>query len=79
MPQDSDIKVAVLATGTELLSGELLDSNSRDIARLLGAIGLRLSRVVTVGDWLGDIADELADLAERFDLVLVTGGLGPTE
>ncbi|GAB4171644.1 MAG: competence/damage-inducible protein A [Geothermobacteraceae bacterium] len=79
MPQDPDIKVAVLTTGAELLSGELLDSNSRDIARLLGAIGLRLSRIVTVGDRLQEIADELAGLAARFDLVVVTGGLGPTE
>ncbi len=79
MPQDSDIKVAVLTTGAELLSGELLDSNSRDIARRLAPLGLRLSRIVTVGDRRQEIADELADLAARFDLVLVTGGLGPTE
>jgi len=53
------LEIAVLATGGELLSGELSDSNSASIARHLAGIGLSLNEVRVVGDREADIADAL--------------------
>jgi len=72
------LKIAVLAVGDELLSGEIADTNTMRIARGLGGHGyaLRESRCVT--DVEVDIEEALLALAERHDTVIVTGGLGPT-
>lgn len=70
--------VAVLATGSELLSGELSDSNGAVIARQLAGIGLALSEIRVVGDGESEIADALQQLAARYRIVITTGGLGPT-
>ncbi|PLX86288.1 MAG: damage-inducible protein CinA [Desulfuromonas sp.] len=73
-----DVKIAVLAIGDELLSGEMDDTNTARIARLLGARGLALRESRTVGDAEEDIAEAMRHLAERHQAVIVTGGLGPT-
>jgi len=72
------LDIAVLATGSELLSGELSDTNSAAIARCLAGRGLGLKRVLVVGDREADIAEALAELARCHQVVIVTGGLGPT-
>ncbi len=71
--------IAALTTGSELLSGEMVDGNTRRIAERLAAIGLRLRASVTVGDRQEDIVTALRQLAGRFRAVIVTGGLGPTD
>ncbi|HKI51479.1 MAG TPA: competence/damage-inducible protein A [Geothermobacteraceae bacterium] len=71
-------RIAVLATGTELLSGELSDSNSAVIARQLARVGLQLAEVRVVGDSEADISAALQQLAEGNRVVICTGGLGPT-
>ncbi|TYO97499.1 competence/damage-inducible protein cinA [Geothermobacter ehrlichii] len=71
--------IAVLTTGSELLSGELVDGNTRKIAGRLAENGLKLRASLTVGDRLEDIVDALRQLAGRFRAVIVTGGLGPTD
>lgn len=78
MNRGPELKIAVLATGSELLSGERSDTNSARIARLLGSAGFRLSEVRVVDDREEEIARALAELAGRYQLVIVTGGLGPT-
>jgi len=72
------LSIAVLATGDELLSGELSDTNSATIARELAGHGLALQRVMVVGDREPLIAEALDQLARNHRLVIVTGGLGPT-
>lgn len=72
------LTIAVLATGEELLSGELSDTNSAVIARELAAHGLALQQVRVVGDREQSIAAALDQLAREHRLVIVTGGLGPT-
>jgi competence/damage-inducible protein CinA-like protein len=72
------LDIAVLATGTELLSGELSDSNSAAIARALASIGLSLREIRVVGDREQDIAEALLQLSGRYPVVITTGGLGPT-
>lgn len=70
--------IAVLTIGDELLSGEVQDSNLQSIATALRPLGLSVSRHVTVADSVDDIATEVDALARSCDVVIVTGGLGPT-
>jgi nicotinamide-nucleotide amidase len=69
---------AILAVGSELLGTERLDTNSLRLTRLLEQHGVELRRKAVVGDAIAEMAAELRLCCERVDLVLVTGGLGPT-
>src|SRR6478736_4325989 len=67
----------VLNTGSELLLGQVLNTHARFFGQALFPLGLRISRQVTVPD--GDpIREALAETFGRADVVLITGGLGPT-
>jgi nicotinamide-nucleotide amidase len=68
----------IIAIGTELLLGETADTNTRFIARTLRGLGVDLYRTQTVGDNPGRIAAAVADAQQRADIVITTGGLGPT-
>lgn len=68
----------IIAIGTELLLGELIDTNSATIAKKLQSLGLPLHYTVTVGDNLDRIVTVLQHSLARSDLVITTGGLGPT-
>jgi molybdenum cofactor synthesis domain-containing protein len=69
---------ALLIIGNEILSGKIAEANLRVLARTLGSIGVRLERAVTVLDDRASIAAEVSALAERFDVVFTSGGVGPT-
>jgi nicotinamide-nucleotide amidase len=68
---------AVLVTGSEILLGLVEDRNSGFLARELDVLGVDLRRVLSVGDGLDEIGEGLAELAGH-DLLLTSGGLGPT-
>lgn len=68
----------IISTGEELLSGALIDTNSAWLCEQVRALGLTPQRITTVGDVLSDIVAVLRDAAARSDVVVVTGGLGPT-
>lgn len=68
----------IIAIGTELLLGETADTNTRFIARTLRGLGVNLFRAVTVGDNAGRIAGAIREAMQRAEIVLTTGGLGPT-
>ena len=71
------MRVEVLNTGTELLLGHVVNTHLKYLAEALFPVGLRIGRQVTVPD--GDpIRDALAETFGRADIVIVTGGLGPT-
>jgi len=72
------MRVEVLNTGTELLLGSVLNTHPRIFAEALWPLGLRLDRQVTVPDGGTGIRDALAETFGRADIVLMTGGLGPT-
>lgn len=72
------LRLSVLTIGDELLSGELSDTNTAAIARLLAPQGLKIRDRLTVADDETEIAEALSLLAAKRDLVIVTGGLGPT-
>lgn len=72
------MKAAILAVGSELLGTERLDTNSLRLTRVLDRHGVELRAKGVLGDSEEEIAAELRRLLDRYDVVLVTGGLGPT-
>jgi nicotinamide-nucleotide amidase len=68
----------IVSIGTELLLGEIVDTNSNHIARTLRDIGVNLYYMTAVGDNLQRITDVLKLGLARSDLIITTGGLGPT-
>lgn len=68
----------IVTIGTELLLGEIQDTNSKYIARVLRDIGIDLYRLTTVGDNVHRITATLQEALMRADIVITTGGLGPT-
>jgi len=72
------MRAEVITIGTELLLGESVDTNSAYIGQQLASIGLDLHYKTTVGDNRGRIAEVLRAALERCDMVITTGGLGPT-
>jgi len=72
------VRAVILSIGTELVSGLRLDTHSRDIARALMAVGLDVARHVTVDDVQRDVEAALGAACAEADVVVATGGLGPT-
>src|SRR3954465_12040571 len=68
----------LLAIGTELTVGETTDTNSGELARSLVAHGVTVARTSSLPDELGVVVDALRTALARADLVVTTGGLGPT-
>lgn len=68
----------VVAIGTELLLGEIADTNTQAIARGLRRLGIDLFRTTVVGDNPRRIADAILESLSRSHIVITTGGLGPT-
>ncbi|MGH2619279.1 MAG: competence/damage-inducible protein A [Anaerolineales bacterium] len=68
----------ILTIGTELLLGEIVDTNTQTIARELRAIGLDLYRTASVGDNVERIAEAVREASQRAEVVITAGGLGPT-
>ena len=73
------VQVALLLTGNELMSGDTIDSNSSRIALALGAHKIGVGKKITVGDDPILLSDSLMDLCASADVVIINGGLGPTE
>jgi len=69
---------ACLAVGSELLGDHRLDSNSLTITRVLARYGMTVEEKRVAGDSVERVAVAIRELLERHDLVVVTGGLGPT-
>jgi competence/damage-inducible protein CinA-like protein len=68
----------ILTIGTEILLGDLLDTNAAWISGRLAALGVSIYRHTTVGDNKKRITAALKEAVSRADLVITTGGLGPT-
>ncbi len=67
-----------LAVGTEILLGSLVDTNTAWLSQRLAASGVAVYRHTTIGDNRGRLVAALSEAATRADLVISTGGLGPT-
>ena len=79
MPPERHIRTAeLLSIGSELTVGETRDTNAGDLARSLTGIGVAVGRIQAMPDDLGTVRDAIATAVGRADLVVSTGGLGPT-
>ena len=68
----------IITIGTEILLGEIVDTNTRHIARTLRGMGVDLYRTITIGDNIERIAEAIHNSMNRAEIVITTGGLGPT-
>jgi len=73
------MNIEILTIGNELLNGDLADTNTQRFGTLLRELGLPVRRAQTVPDTLDVIVQALQTAISRADVVLVSGGLGPTE
>src|SRR6187401_2054413 len=73
------MRCEIVAVGTELLLGQIVDTNSSWMGERLALIGVEHQRQTKVGDNLGRITDGIREALERADAVIVCGGLGPTQ
>src|SRR5260370_21896516 len=73
------MRAEIISCGTELLLGHITDTNATYLAQSLASLGIDLYFVSQVGDNQGRIVETLRRAWERSDLVIITGGLGPTE
>lgn len=74
----SKSKAEILTIGDEILYGQLLDTNSQWISAELDKVGIKTIRKTTVSDSKEDILTAFKEAEARADMVLITGGLGPT-
>ena len=74
----SEVKIELITTGSELLLGQVLNSHPGYLSGRLAGMGLGLARQTSVGDGKEKIAAVVQEAWERSELVIVTGGLGPT-
>jgi competence/damage-inducible protein CinA-like protein len=72
------MEAEIITIGTEILLGEIVDTNTRTLARALRDIGLDIYRTSTIGDNVGRIAQSIQESIGRASAVITTGGLGPT-
>jgi len=72
-------RAEIIAIGSELVSGQGLDTNSQWLSRELEAVGIPVAFHTTIGDQLDDHISAFRIAAKRAELVIVTGGLGPTQ
>jgi len=73
------MKVEIITIGDELLIGQVVDTNSAWMGKILNDNGFQVSRKVAVGDEVSDIKKALEEACNRVPVVLITGGLGPTK
>ena len=73
------MRAEILSVGTELLLGQIVDTNANFLAQQLPALGLDLYYVSQIGDNLQRLADAFRRGLERSDIIISSGGLGPTE
>jgi nicotinamide-nucleotide amidase len=73
------MRAYVLSIGSELIGGHLTDTNATFLAQELAAQGIELLHVIQVGDDLDRLMRTLANAVDEADLVICTGGIGPTD
>ena len=69
----------IITIGDELLIGQVVDTNSAWMGQELNKIGIEVLRIVSIRDREKEILEAIDNAMERVNIVLVTGGLGPTK
>ncbi|MEB2775500.1 competence/damage-inducible protein A [Algoriphagus sp. D3-2-R+10] len=73
------VRAEIIAIGDELLYGQIVDTNSHWISQELDLLGVKVVRKTTIGDDRKDILAAFVSAEARADIILITGGLGPTQ
>lgn len=73
------LRVELITIGNELISGEVVDTNAASMAAALSEVGLEVAFITTIGDFSLSIQDALRKAQERAEVIIVSGGLGPTQ
>jgi nicotinamide-nucleotide amidase len=73
------MKATIVTIGDEILIGQIIDTNSGFIAKSLDKIGVEINEMISISDDKKHILDTFAALQNKVDLVIITGGLGPTK
>lgn len=73
------VNAEIISIGDELLYGQTLDTNSHWISARLDELGIKVRRRITIGDEREEILSSLKDSESRAEVILITGGLGPTK
>ncbi|MGN0190104.1 MAG: CinA family nicotinamide mononucleotide deamidase-related protein [Candidatus Cryptobacteroides sp.] len=77
--ENNQITASVCTIGDEILIGQIVDTNSSAIARALNEKGIKVSRMISIGDNRDQIVTSLENELKDNEIVIVTGGLGPTD
>ncbi len=72
-------KASICTIGDEILIGQIVDTNSSHISQSLNALGIRVTRMTSIGDDHDTIVNSLSEELTANEIVIVTGGLGPTK
>ena len=72
-------QASICTIGDEILIGQVVDTNSSHISQSLNSLGIKVTRMVSIGDDHDTIVNALTEELTRNDIVIVTGGLGPTK
>ncbi len=76
---DKNTLVEIITIGDEILYGQLLDTNTHWMSEALDAAGFKVLRKTSIGDSVSETLNILAESEKRADIILITGGLGPTQ
>ena len=76
---NAPMRAEIIAIGSELTSGQSLDTNSQWLSQQLSALGITVAFHTTLGDVMADHLAAFRIASDRADLVVMTGGLGPTQ
>jgi len=68
----------IIVIGNEVLSGKVVDVNSPYLCQELRGLGVDVERITTIPDVIETIASEVREMSRRYDLVITSGGVGPT-
>ena len=72
------ISAKIITIGDEILIGQIIDTNSTFISKQLISIGVEVREILTISDNKEDILNAFTDSVNKFDIIITTGGLGPT-
>ena len=76
---NANMKATIITIGDEILIGQIVDTNSAFIAKSLDKIGVEISEIISISDSKEHILETFTKLQNAVDLVVITGGLGPTK
>ncbi|MDI4707165.1 molybdopterin-binding protein, partial [Pseudoalteromonas shioyasakiensis] len=75
----TNVKAEIIAVGTELLLGQIANTNAQWLSNQLASLGINVYQHGVVGDNLNRVQEAFEQAQKRSDIIIVTGGLGPTE